>query len=89
MSSSLQFFFASGRRAIARRRGVRPRPQYALALVVYREVIREKTWLRWLFLLPLKDVLGFLVWLWSFAGDRVRWRGTCYRITRGGKMTPV
>ena len=60
-----------------------------LALVVYLKVIRTKTWLKWLFLMPLRDVLGFVVWLWSFAGARVRWRGTRYRVARGGRMTPV
>ena len=60
--------------------------RYGLALVLYRKVINTRHWLRWLFLIPLNDVLGFLVWLWSFAGSSVRWRGTCYRVTAGGKM---
>ena len=34
--------------------------RYALALVLYRKVIRDKAWLKWLFLLPVKDVLSFL-----------------------------
>ena len=60
-----------------------------IALILYRKVIREKSWLKWLFLLPFKDVLAFLVWLWSFADNRVVWRGTRYRIVRGGRMTPA
>jgi ceramide glucosyltransferase len=60
--------------------------RYILALVLYRKVIHTKKWLRWLLLIPPKDILGFLVWLWSFAGSKVRWRGTRYRITRGGRM---
>jgi ceramide glucosyltransferase len=60
--------------------------RYALALALCQKVIGTKKWLRWLFLIPLKDTLGFLVWLWSFAGSKVYWRGTCYRIARGGKM---
>jgi ceramide glucosyltransferase len=60
--------------------------RYGVALVVYRKVINTRKWLRWLFLIPLKDILGFLVWLWSFAGSSVRWRGAYYRVTRDGKM---
>jgi ceramide glucosyltransferase len=60
--------------------------RYAIALVLYRKVINTKKWLKCLFLIPIKDILGFLFWLWSFAGSKVRWRGICYRITRGGKM---
>jgi ceramide glucosyltransferase len=60
--------------------------RYAIALVLYRKVINTKKWLKCLFLIPIKDILGFLFWLWSFAGSKVHWRGICYRITRGGKM---
>ncbi len=60
--------------------------RYGLALVLYRKVIDTRQWLGWLFLIPLKDVLGFLVWLWSFGGSRVRWRGVSYRVARGGTM---
>lgn len=60
--------------------------RYALALVIYKKVIRTKGWLKTLFLLPLKDVLSFLVWVWSFAGSTVTWRGSRYRVFPGGRM---
>ena len=63
--------------------------RYALALTVYRKVICTREWLRFLILLPLKDVLSFVVWLWSFAGAKVSWRGTSYRITPDGRMAKV
>jgi ceramide glucosyltransferase len=40
-------------------------------------------------LLPLKDVFAFALWLMSFMGDEVTWRGTRFRITRNGTLTPV
>jgi ceramide glucosyltransferase len=42
-----------------------------------------------LLLLPVKDLLAFGLWLFSFLGDEVTWRGTRFRITREGKLTPV
>jgi ceramide glucosyltransferase len=60
--------------------------RYALALVLYRKVICARKWLRSLVLLPLKDLLSFFVWLWSFAGAKVVWRGIRYRIIAGGRM---
>jgi ceramide glucosyltransferase len=60
--------------------------RYTLALVMYKKVIKTKGWLKTLFLLPLKDVLSFLVWVWSFAGSTVTWRGSRYRVIPGGKM---
>jgi len=60
--------------------------RYAVALVLYRKVICTRRWLGFLTLLPLRDLLSFSVWLWSFAGAKVFWRGTAYRITAGGRM---
>jgi ceramide glucosyltransferase len=41
-----------------------------------------------LFLLPLKDLLSFGLWLASFLGQRVTWRGRRFRLTPDGKLAP-
>jgi ceramide glucosyltransferase len=63
--------------------------RYALSLTVYSRVIRKSEWLKWLPLLPVKDMLAFFIWLWSFCGSTVRWRGNRYRVLRGGKMVKI
>jgi ceramide glucosyltransferase len=60
--------------------------RYALALALYRKEICSRKWLASLALLPLKDLLSFFVWLWSFAGSKVLWRGTRYCIVTGGRL---
>lgn len=40
-------------------------------------------------LLPVKDLCAFGLWLFSFLGNEVTWRGTRFRITREGKLAPV
>ncbi|MBF0558451.1 MAG: glycosyltransferase [Nitrospirae bacterium] len=57
-----------------------------LALAVCNKVVRKKNWLKWLILLPLKDMLGFGIWIWSFLGSTVYWRGSLYQILKGGKI---
>ncbi len=57
-----------------------------LALVICKNVIRSKKWLRWLILLPVKDILGFGIWIWSLLGSAVLWRGGRYLILKGGKI---
>ncbi|HXW69555.1 MAG TPA: bacteriohopanetetrol glucosamine biosynthesis glycosyltransferase HpnI [Dissulfurispiraceae bacterium] len=57
-----------------------------LALVVCKKVICSKKWLRWLILLPVKDMLGFGIWIWSLLGSKVVWRGSRYLILKGGKI---
>jgi ceramide glucosyltransferase len=63
--------------------------RYGLALALYRKVITTRGWLKWLFLVPLKDVFTFLIWLWSLWGSKVYWRGRYYRVIKGGKMVEV
>jgi len=47
------------------------------------EVLREKFWL-----IPLRDLLNFAVWLGSFASNRVQWGGAVFAI-RNGEMVGV
>lgn len=41
---------------------------------------------RWVWLLPLRDLLAFVTWLLAFAGNRVNWRGYCFQIQPDGKL---
>jgi len=47
------------------------------------EVLRRKLWL-----VPLRDAIYFVVWLASFASNRIMWGGDEYRM-RGPQMVPV
>jgi ceramide glucosyltransferase len=40
-------------------------------------------------LLPLKDLLSFGLWLLSFLGNEVVWRGRRFRLSRDGRLTPL
>ena len=55
----------------------------SVALTVGVGVLRDGQVLRDLWLLPLRDVLGLVVWAWSFAGDTVVWRGERFRLRKG------
>jgi ceramide glucosyltransferase len=60
----------------------------AVALTIGVGLLRDDQVLRDLWLLPLRDAFGLLVWLWSFAGDTVVWRGETFHL-RDGRITPV
>ena len=59
-----------------------------VALVVGVGVLRDGQVLRDLWLLPLRDCFGLLLWAWSYAGDTVVWRGERFRL-REGRITRV
>jgi ceramide glucosyltransferase len=60
----------------------------AVALTIGVGVVRDDQVLRDLWLLPLRDLFGLLVWTWSFAGDTVVWRGEEFRL-KDGRIYPV
>lgn len=51
--------------------------------------VHERHLLRTVLLYPLRDLLGFLCWIASYAGGTILWRGRRYRLTRGGLMHPL
>jgi ceramide glucosyltransferase len=51
--------------------------------------VRDNLFPRWLWLLPLRDMLAFFCWALSFLGSRVEWRGTRFKLKPGGKLEEV
>ena len=57
----------------------------AAAVEVGRGVLDDPCVSRYLWLLPLRDFLALALWLASFAGDEVEWRGLKFKV-RDGKL---
>jgi len=60
----------------------------AVALRVGRSVLHDRQVVRLLVWLPVRDILALWVWLRSFAGHTVAWRGDSYRL-KDGKLAAV
>ncbi|MBV8052822.1 MAG: bacteriohopanetetrol glucosamine biosynthesis glycosyltransferase HpnI [Acidobacteriaceae bacterium] len=56
--------------------------RFGVAAFIRSKVLRESQ-SRLLWLLPLRDILAFYVWLMSFVGHTVTWRGTSYTLKQG------
>ncbi|MBL8150066.1 MAG: bacteriohopanetetrol glucosamine biosynthesis glycosyltransferase HpnI [Blastocatellia bacterium] len=41
---------------------------------------------KYFFLTPIRDIVGFVVWLISFFGNSIEWRGSKFRVIQGGKL---
>ncbi|HKP87075.1 MAG TPA: bacteriohopanetetrol glucosamine biosynthesis glycosyltransferase HpnI, partial [Blastocatellia bacterium] len=48
------------------------------------KILRHNFWL-----LPVRDVLSFVIWCLSWVGRRVEWRGRLFEVRRDGKMVQV
>jgi len=55
----------------------------AVALAVGKAVLRDQHLLRNLGLLPLRDLLAVAVWMASYAGHTVTWRGDRFKLKKG------
>ena len=49
-------------------------------------VLRNRSVWRWWWCLPLSDVLNFVLWVGSWCGNTVLWRGDRFLLTGGGRM---
>ncbi len=52
-------------------------------------ISRDRVVRKYFWLLPLRDLLGLGVWIASFLGRTVVWRGARYEILPGGKIRPA
>lgn len=60
----------------------------AVAIDVGWRTLHDRQVLRDLWLLPLRDVLALAIWAWSYAGNRITWRGEAFRL-EDGRMFPI
>jgi ceramide glucosyltransferase len=58
----------------------------AVSTAFSRSFVRDGLLPRWLWLIPLRDMLAFFCWALSFMGNRVEWRGSIFRLKPGGKI---
>lgn len=73
---------AIGLAAVALLYGVR----LAVSTLFSRRFVRDNLFPRWLWLVPLRDMLAFFTWALSFLGNRVEWRGSRFVLKPGGKI---
>jgi ceramide glucosyltransferase len=55
----------------------------AVALVVGVKVLGDRQVLSWLFLLPARDLMAVVVWITSFGGNTIHWRGDWFTLKNG------
>ncbi len=51
--------------------------------------LKDYTLAKFFWLVPLRDLITFGVWLASFVGDEIHWRGVNFRVLPDGKLAPA
>jgi ceramide glucosyltransferase len=57
--------------------------RFAVAIVVGKSVLKDRQVKRFLALIPIRDLFALLVWIVSFAGHRIVWRGDHFSLENG------
>jgi ceramide glucosyltransferase len=52
-------------------------------------ILADRQVLANLWLLPLRDLAGFLIWIWSFASNTIHWRGEKFTLKNGRLEKPA
>jgi ceramide glucosyltransferase len=50
--------------------------------------LRDQAARRFLWMVPVRDVISFGLWIAGFFGNRIAWRGERFRLGRGGRLEP-
>jgi len=58
----------------------------AVSIAVGRKVVRDTSWFGLIVLYPLRDLMGFGLWVASYFSSRILWRGREFQLLPGGKM---
>lgn len=62
--------------------------RFAMASALASGVLHDRDAIKNIWLVPVRDCIAMLVWMATFAGDEIEWRGERFRL-RDGKLTPV
>jgi len=62
--------------------------RFAVALAVGWKVLRDRQVLRYVWMVPLRDLVAVVIWIVSLGGHTVTWRGDQFKL-RDGKLTRV
>lgn len=60
----------------------------AAGLVAGAGILGDRNVLAWCWMIPLRDLFGFAVWLGGLFGDQVQWRGQRLKLRRDGRIDP-
>jgi ceramide glucosyltransferase len=60
-----------------------------MAIIAGWKAVGDRNSLRYCWLFPLRDLMGFGFWVASFVGNTVVWREQTYQLEAGGRMAPV
>lgn len=66
--------------------GVTWTSRLAMAWFISVQCLRDPVAKKILWLVPLRDLISFVLWCYGFVGDTIKWRDRQFKLTRAGKL---
>jgi ceramide glucosyltransferase len=51
--------------------------------------LKDRMLARYFWLVPIRDLVTFGIWVVSFVGDEIEWRGVKFQVLPGGQLAPI
>lgn len=61
----------------------------AMGWIVGVRILHDSVAKKFLWLIPLRDLISFAVWCYGFVGNTIEWRGQRMKLTKGGKLVTL
>ena len=61
----------------------------AMAWVIGKGLHEESVVKKFLWLVPLRDIVSFILWCYGFVGNSINWRGRRLKLVKGGLLVPL
>jgi ceramide glucosyltransferase len=52
-------------------------------------ILKDPQAKRYIWLVPIRDLISFVIWIYSFVGNTIEWRGRRLKLTKGGKLVQI
>jgi ceramide glucosyltransferase len=57
-----------------------------MAALILGRYLNERSWLKALLFLPVKEILSVAIWSLAFLGNRIAWKGNTFQLNKDGRM---
>lgn len=63
--------------------------RWLMAWVIASHYLQDRVAQQWWWLVPIRDLVNFVIWCYGMVGTTVEWRGYKYKLRKDGKLTPT
>ena len=60
-----------------------------MAWIIGVKILNDHQVKKFIWLVPFRDIISFIIWIYSFLGNTIEWRGRQLKLVKGGKLVQI